>query len=373
MADTSDSFMRPGNRLMSLDFFRGFIMFLLIAEATGIYDVLNAPSLKGTFLHAIIIQFQHPEWNGLRLWDLGQPFFMFISGVAMVFSYEKRWEKGAKWGTTFLHALERSFLLFVFGWAIYFINPVVGGPSGAFLYDILPQLAFASLIAFLMMRRFLPVQIALTFGILMLTECLYRFWAVPGFNQPFVPGHNFGSYIDMLLMGKLSEGHWVAFNSIPLVCHTIWGVAAGRLLKSQRRQLEKIRILLAAGVVGVAAGYGLSFATPIIRRIATSSFVILAGGFSLLALALSYWLIDVLKFRKWAKFFVIVGMNPLFIFLFSRTGGAEWFHNIAQPFALSLFGWAGERPAQLATSLSVLTLLWSLCYWLSRKKIFIRI
>lgn len=373
MADAPEKNHLPEDRMMSLDFIRGFAMFLLIAEATGIYEVLAAPSLKGTVVHAIGAQFQHHPWNGLQIWDLGQPFFMFISGVAMAFSYGKRWDKGTKWSSTFRHALERSFWLFLFGWAIYLIDPVEGGSQGAFLYDILPQLSFACLIAFLMMRKSLPVQIVFTFGLLILTESLYRFWPVPGFNQPFVADHNFGSYIDMLLMGKISEGHWVAFNGVPLVCHTMWGVMTGQFLKSRRRSPDKIRILLAAGLMGVVTGSMLSLVTPIIKRIATSSFVILTGGLCLLALGISYWLIDVLEVRTWAKFFAIIGMNPLFIYLFTQTGGGEWFRSIVQPFALGLFGWAGERPAQLIISLAVLTLLWSLCYWLYRRRIFIRI
>jgi len=373
MIDAPEKTQGPSDRLMSLDFFRGFAMFLLIAEATGLYAILAAPSLKGTITQAIDIQLKHHQWNGLHLWDLGQPFFMFISGVAMAFSYGKRWENGAKWSTTFRHALKRSFLLFLFGWAIYFIDPVEGGPGGAFLYDILPQLSFACLIAFLMMRKSPQVQFIFTFGLLILTELLYRFWAVPGFNQPFVPGHNFGSYIDMLLMGKLSDSHWVAFNAVPLVSHTMWGVMAGQLLRTQRRSLNKIRILLAAGLLGITAGYALSLITPIIRRISTSSFVIITGGFCLLALAISFWLIDMLKIRAGVKFFAIVGMNPLFIYLFTQTGGEEWFRSIVKPFGLGLFGWAGERPAQLVVSLAVLALLWSLCYWLYKRKIFIRV
>lgn len=187
----------PEDRLMSLDFFRGFTMFLLIAEATGIYELLVDPAVKGTFLQAIGTQFQHHPWNGLRFWDLIQPFFMFIVGVAMPFSYGKRWEQGAGWGATFRHALQRSFLLLLFGWALYCIEP---GRLTFELWNVLAQLSFTCLVAFLMMRRSAPTQIVFTLGLLVLTEALYRLWAAPGFSQAFVPDHNFGSYVDMLLM-----------------------------------------------------------------------------------------------------------------------------------------------------------------------------
>jgi len=373
MADVPDKAQRLDDRLTSLDFFRGVIMFLLIAEATGLYDVLAAPSVKETLIGAIGAQFQHRAWHGLHLWDLGQPFFMFISGVAMVFSYSKRWERGSKWSGTFRHALGRSLLLLLLGWAIYFIDPAEGGNPGAFLYDVLPQLSFACLVAFLIMRMPFPAQLTFSLGLLIATELLFRLWQVPGFNQPFIPDHNFGSYFDLLLRGKLSDGHWVAFNAVPLTALTIWGVLAGQLLKNQISPARKMRTLLSAGLIGVAAGLALSLLTPIIRKISTSSFVILAGGLGLLSLALSYWLIDVLSLRKRAKFFVIVGMNPLFIYLFTQAGGAEWFERIVSPFAQGLLGWRGEWAVQAATSFGVLALLWCLCYWLYRREIFIRI
>ena len=242
----------------------------------------------GPLVHAVGLQMHHHLWNGLRLWDLGQPFFMFISGVAMFFSYSKRWEDGETWRSTLAHALKRSMVLFSLGWAIYRIVPVDDNPHGAFLYDVLPQLAIASLIAFLMLRRPIGQQLAVAFGSIALTEILYRFWPVAGSGQPFVPGQNFGSHIDRLLLGGVSGEHWVAFNAVPSVAFVIWGVLAGKYLRQPGRPSRKASVLFLAGLGGIAAGLALSVFTPIIRHIATSSFVILSGGCCLLALALAY-------------------------------------------------------------------------------------
>jgi len=360
-------------RVLSIDLFRGVVMFLLIAEATGFYDLLIVPAFEGTFVHAIGLQFRHHPWNGLRLWDLGQPFFMFISGVAMYFSYNKRWEQGERWGDSLLHALKRSLLLFSLGWAIYRIVPVEDNPHGAFLYDMLPQLAFASLVAFLIMRRSVVQQLTLAFGLVVITELLYRLWVMPGFDQAFFPGHNFGSYIDRLLLGGLSGGHWVAFNIVPSTAFVIWGVLAGRLLRRSSPPARKIRTMLVIGLGGVAAGLAISLFTPIIRHICTSSFVILSGGFCLFSLALAYWLMDVRRMRKGTPFLVAVGMNPLFIYFFAQTGGADWLRQVAVPFSRGLFGWAGEWPAEVATALATLALMWGLCYWLYRRRIYVKI
>jgi predicted acyltransferase len=370
MIRQSDYTLTSEGRLMSLDFFRGFTMFFLIGEATLLYEHLVDPALQGTLISFIGNQLHHHPWNGLRFWDLIQPFFMFIVGAAMPFSIGKRWERGDSWAATFRHALKRSFLLLFFGWALYCIGP---GRLTFELWNVLAQLSFTYLIAFLMMRRSAPTQLIFTFGLLVLTELLYRLWSVPGFNQAFVPDHNFGSWVDIQLMGKLSEGHWVAFNAVPTTAHTMWGVLAGQVLKSRRFPSRKIATLVVAGLIGVGAGYALNPLTPIIKRICTSSFVIASGGWCLLALVFSFWLIDVMKIQKWARFFAIVGMNSLLIYLFTESGGASWLERIAKPFTMGFCGWAGQLSAQIITSLAVWALLWLTCFWLYKRKIFIRV
>jgi len=355
---------------MSLDFFRGLTMFFLIAEATEIYNHLVDPSLSGTLIGSIGLQFHHHPWNGLRFWDLIQPFFMFIVGAAMPFSFGRRWERGATWGATFRHALVRSLLLLLFGIGLYCIGP---GRLNFELWNVLAQLSFTYLVAFLLMRQPAWLQIGFTFFLLALSEVLYRTWAVPGFDQPFVPDHNFGSYVDLLLMGKLSRGHWVAFNAVPTTAHTMWGVLAGQLLRSNRSSREKIGTLAIAGLIGIVAGYALDPITPIIKRICTSSFVIVSGGWCLLALAFSYWLIDVKRIQQWSRFFVYVGMNSLFIYLFTNTGGSDWLEKIIKPFTMGLFGWSGDLSAKIITSLVLWWLLWYLCYWLYQRRIFLKL
>jgi predicted acyltransferase len=360
-------------RVLAIDLFRGVVMFLLIAEATGLYDLLVGPPFEGTIVRAIGLQFQHHPWNGLRLWDLGQPFFMFISGAAMYFSFTKRWEHGEPWGESLIHALKRSFVLFSLGWAIYRVVPVADNPHGAFMYDVLPQLALASLLAFLIMRRRVSQQLMLALGLLVLTELCYRFLAAPGFDQPFEPGHNFGSFIDSLLWRGISRENWVTFNVVPSSAFVVWGVLAGRWLGGPDPKARKVLTMLAVGLGGVMCGLALSPFTPVIRRISTSSFVILCGGFCLLALALAYWLTDVLEIRKGASFFLAVGMNPIFIYLFAQTGGADWLRSVVTPFSLGLFSWASAWFTEATVSVAILGLMWGLCFWLYRRRILIKI
>lgn len=360
----------PSQRLVSLDFFRGLTMFLLIAEGPHFFRYLVSPEFEGTLVYFIGEQFHHHPWNGLRFWDLIQPFFMFIVGVAMPFSFGKRWDRGDSWGTTFWHAIKRSLTLLFLGWALYCIGP---GRITFQLWNVLAQLSVTYFIAFLMMRKPLKIQLSVTVAILILTELLYRLWPVTGYNQPFVPDQNFGAWMDMLLMGQLSDGHWVAINALPTTAHTMWGVMAGIILKSDRVDKKKILTLLIAGIIGVVLGYALNPITPIIKRICTTSFVIVSGGWALLALAFSYWLVDVRKIQKVPFFFAIVGMNPLFIYLFNHVGGSGFIEKIFHPFTYAIFSWAGELTAGMITALCVWFSLWYICYWLYKKKIFFRI
>jgi predicted acyltransferase len=223
------------------------------------------------------------------------------------------------------------------------------------------------------MRKKIKTQLLFSFALIVLSELLYRFWPVQGFNQPFTPAQNFGSWFDLLIMGKLSRGHWVAFNAVPTAAHTIWGVLAGMLLRSDRTERNKLKVLLIAGIIGIIAGYALDLYTPIIKRICTSSFVIVTGGWCLLTLALSYWLIDMKNVRRIPHFFAIVGMNSLFIYLFDNTGGSRMLRGIVEPFTEGFLFWSGEMTVQIITALMVWFLMWYICYWLYRRKIFIKI
>jgi predicted acyltransferase len=364
---------RDQDRLWSLDLLRGVVMFFLIAEATGLYDLLNGVSIRGTVFLAFARQLQHHPWHGIRLWDFGQPLFMFISGVAMVFSYGRRWARGETWAKTLSHAARRALVLFILGWALYLISPVENGGGYEFLLDILPQLAFAGFIGFLLIKSPAWVVAGSTLGLILTTELFYRLWSVPGFNQPFVPAHNFGSYLDLTLFGRLSEGNWVTFNIIPSAAFVLAGVLAGRLLKSGRTPSRIWSILALLGVSGVLVGLALDPLTPIIRHICTSSFVILSVGLCLLVLALAYGLADVSKVRIGSVFFVCVGMNPIFIYLFAFSGGAEWLQRVAAPFVLGFSRWTGGLTARIMLAVAVWGLMWALCRWLYGKKIFLKV
>ncbi|MCX2718479.1 acyltransferase family protein [Lentiprolixibacter aurantiacus] len=357
-------------RLLSLDFYRGVTMFLLIAEFSRLFASMLAPELEGSVIYTIGQQFHHAEWEGLRFWDLIQPFFMFIVGVAMPLSFYKRIARGDSYNKVFKHALKRAFMLLLLGWALYCID---AGKIVFRFQNVLAQLSLTYFIAFLIMRKPVVVQLGLSVFLILIAEGLYRFFPIEGFNHAFIPGENFGAWFNILIAGQEDGGHWAMFNAIPTTAHTIWGVLAGRLLMGDQSNKKKMQILIVAGIIGLIIGYGLSPVTPIIKRISTSTFVFASAGWSVLALALCYWLIDIKKYQKGVLFFAIVGMNPLFIYLFAHVGGAHLIRTIVLPFSNAAFGWAGPLNAELILSSVVLFFLWYLCYWLYIKRILIKI
>ena len=358
-------------RLLSLDFMRGFIMVLLALESTGLYEHLF-DATKGNFLNGFFLQFFHHPWNGLRFWDLIQPGFMFMAGVSMAYSLHKQTESGIPWNNQFKKILKRCFWLFFWGVLDYAVRD--SGLSFE-LWDVLTQLSFTTLVAFLIFRWSAKAQIAVCIGLLLLTEILYRFTNVPGFDQPFVDQHNFGNYMDTVLMNKINHDGWVAINCIPTAVHTIAGALIGKLLMSNRN--DKIKQMLLWAAIVLVVGFGLDYAgiTPIIKRIATSSFTLASLGWCLIGLAFCYWWIDLLNHKKYLQFFLVVGMNSIFIYLFFEIVGSRWFNEYISAIVNGLLEiiHTPEMLSNILASLCIFALEWGLCYFLYRKKIFFKL
>lgn len=358
-------------RLLSLDFMRGFIMLLLALESTGLYEHLF-DATKGNFVNSFFLEFFHHPWNGLRFWDLIQPGFMFMAGVSMAYSLHKQTSAGIPWNEQFKKILKRCCWLFFWGVLDYAVRP--GGLSFE-LWDVLTQLSFTTLIAFLIFRWNAKAQIGVCIGLLLLTEILYRFTNIPGFDQPFTDQHNFGNYVDLLLMNKINSGGWVAINCIPTAVHTIAGALVGKLLMNS--STDKIKQMLLWAVVCLVIGFGLDFAgiTPIIKRIATSSFTLASLGWCLTGLAFCYWWIDILNHKKYLQFFLVIGMNSLFIYLFFEIVGSRWFNGYISAIANGLLSLihTPEMLSNIIASLCIFALEWALCWLLYKKKIFFKI
>ncbi|MDO1502644.1 hypothetical protein Q2T40_21285 [Winogradskyella maritima] len=199
------------------------------------------------------------------------------------------------------------------------------------LWNVLVQLAFTILIAYAIMQLPNKTQIGISMGLLLLTEVLYRAYN-PG--APYAQGHDsFGSFVDQLVMGQVNDGYWVFVNFIPTAAHTIWGVVCGKLLLEHLPEKEKIKQFVIWGSIILVFGFALDILgiTPIVKRIATTSFTLASGGFAILTLAFFYWAIDVRDHQpKWLKIFSVVGTNSIFYLFICRNRGCTMVQGVWQ-------------------------------------------
>ena len=314
---------KPSPRLESIDALRGFNMFWIIGGA----DLLASISeiIKVGWFSAISNNLtEHVEWEGFHYHDMIFPLFLFIMGVTTPFSVASRLAKGASKKTVVLHILQRTLVLFLLGW-VYSGFFKFAGFDHLRLLGVLQRLALASgcsalLYVFLKLRP----RIAVAAGILL------GYWAAMALFQ--VPGHprgsydewgNFANYLDRLIFapGQIyldygdPEG---LFSTLPAIVTAMLGVFAGEWLRGPKEQRQKVVGLLVGGAALIALGYAWSPLFPVIKKIWSSSYTLVAAGWSAILLAAFYWIIDVRGWKKWAFFFAVIGLNPITIYVGGR-------------------------------------------------------
>lgn len=349
-------------------------MVALIIGETGFFVKLYHAS-SNWFTQVLSVQFEHSEWQGLTFWDVILPAFMTMAGTAMAFSYKKQQVSGYTWKQSFLKVLRRSSWLLFWGILIYSVRDEHLNWQ---LSNVLTQLAFTTLIAFSVINKPARFQFIISMLCLLVPEILFRSIHIPGFDQPFVEFHNFGSYINKILGIKIDSQHKTNFiNFITSGAHTIWGVMAGQLLFSDKSSTRKFLYLVSTGLLAIFAGLTLDLTgiTPMLKWISTSSFVMVTGGITLIIFGLCYEWIDVRKHNNYLKFFTIVGMNSIFIYLFFIFIGDKWLNGYMEILCSQLLNFVNiPLPAGAAIScIVVFTLEWYLCYWLYKRKIFFKL
>ncbi|MEX2285689.1 MAG: DUF5009 domain-containing protein [Planctomycetaceae bacterium] len=386
-------------RLVSLDAYRGFTMLAMVSSALGLPHIAKQFP-ESEFWQEVGRQFEHVEWVGCSLWDLIQPSFMFIVGVSMAFSYAAREARGDSYGQMFRHALGRAVVLTLLG---VFLRSDGRGETYWTLEDVLSQIGLGYVFLFLLWGRGAIVQFAAAAVILIGYWALFATWPLPGadfdyqaagvdpnwehnltgfaahWNKNTNPAHFFDVWLLNLFPRSkpflYNGGGYQTLSFIPSLATMIFGLLAGELLRSNRSAGQKIAILLVAVVAGLASGWALDHFgyCPIVKRIWTPSWALFSTGWALLFLALFYLVIDVWKFQWWAWPGVIVGMNSIAIYV-AKEAADGWIHKTLQthlgPDVFKLFG---ETYEPLAQRLAVLVVLWLMCWWMYRRRIFIRI
>ena len=362
-------------RLSSLDAFRGLTIAGMI--------LVNNP---GNWSH-VYPPLRHADWHGCTATDLVFPFFLFIVGVALSFSFSRRLEQGTGRGIH-LTILRRSLIIFALGMLPRLLPPP--DFSELRIAGVLQRIAVVYLVASLIVlhcsRR---AQAGIAAALLLGYWAAMAWIPVPGSGAGVLtPEGNLAAFIDStLLPGRMYRGTWDPeglFSTLPAIATTLLGVFTGNWIRCGRDRSEIAAGMFAAGWALILAGLAWSVVLPLNKNLWTSSYVLYTAGAALEGLAFCYWLIDVRGYRKWAQPAIVYGRNSIAVFVASglltkllyRTGFADggghisYWSWIYQSFYLPL---GSPLNASLAMALSYVVFWWLMMWWLYRRGIFIKV
>ncbi len=410
---------RPATeRLVSLDAYRGLVMLAMASAGLGISQVAKA---TGDWpWTSIAPQLDHVPWVGCAVWDLIQPAFMFMVGVAIPYSYARRAERGDSYGRMFRHALVRSLVLVALG---VFLASAWSERTNFFFTNVLAQIGLGYMFVFLLRDRGALIQAAAAVAILVgywlafywypepqpgidMSEEAYRqAFAMPD-DWPLLTGRashwnknaNFAGWFDTWFLNLFprdktwtlaeNQGGYHTLNFIPSIATMLFGLMAGELLRSAWSRRAKIIALVVAGGLLFAGGWVAGDTIcPIVKRIWTPSWALYSGGIVVWILAAFYTVVDVAGFRRWTLPLVVVGMNSIAMYMMAQLmKGWTWTmlgihlgplvawapvrNAIVTVFGQSVFDPAYEPMIRLT---SVLIVFWLICWWLYRQRLFVRI
>ena len=372
MVEASTADLPVSGRIGSIDALRGFDMMWIIGGEGVIHSLCQV--IHHPLMNKLDLQFEHVAWAGFRFYDLIFPLFLFIVGVVLPFSITRRLEAGANRKEIYKHLVRRLVVLFILGL-------VVNGLLAFNFHElripgVLQRIAICYFIAGLvMMNAGVRGQAAVAGGLLLVYYLVMRLVPVPGIGAGVLtPDGNLSAFIDQHLLPRPfccytfgdNEG---ILSTIPAISTCLMGALAGHWLRSNRPAPRKALGLALAGIVSLVLGLIWGHWFPIVKNIWTSSFVLFAGGWSLLLLALFYWIIDVRGYRRWAFFFTVIGLNPITIYVIRSQFN---FGTVANVFARGFINYFGTfKP--LFWDLSILAVIWLFLWFLYRQKIFLKI
>jgi heparan-alpha-glucosaminide N-acetyltransferase len=398
-APVGDAGVAPVTRITSIDAFRGFVMFLMLAEAMRLWTVHNAfPASR--FWAIVAYNTSHVPWQGCSLHDLIQPAFSFLVGAAMPFSIASRRAKGQTFGRMLLHALWRSVVLMLLG---IFLRSMERPTTYWTFEDTLTQIGMGYTFLFLLAFARLRTQVIVFTGILVAFWTAFVLYPAPGpgfdYTQVGVPANwphlytgflshfnknsNLSWAFDVWFLNLFprekpflfNEGGWSTLSFIPTLATMMLGLWCGEWLKSARTVAEKFKGLIIAGVGLVLAGLVLQWLhlCPIVKRIWTSSYTLYSGGLVILMLAAFYGAIELRGWRRWFFPLLVIGANSIAVYVMSWTMEEFITGALMRHFHAAPFSWLGPPFVPVLRGAAVVLVFWSILLWMYRRKIFVRI
>lgn len=383
------------NRLVSLDAFRGFIMLLMASSGFGLVQVAKMhPDSWGW--QQLAYQLSHVEWTGCALWDLIQPSFMFMAGMALPFSLLRRRQDGQSFLASLGHAKFRAFVLILLG--VLLTTRSTDTQTNWQFVNVLTQIGLGYVFLWLLVRMgweycaAAAVVILVGYGWWFLQHPLpsteFDYATIGAAATDLLPGTsghwskhlNAAADFDRWLLNLFprkepfiaNPGGYTTLNFIPALATMLMGsVTASLLLRSRQSHARRCVNLLVAGVVCLLIGTLLEiFLIPSVKRIWTPSWALFSGGWVLLMLAAFYWLVEVAGQRKLVFPLVVVGMNSIFIYLMHSLCagwiGTRLKTHLGEEWFTGTWGPVWEK-------CGILLVLWLLCLWLYRQRAFLRV
>ncbi len=385
-------------RLVSLDAFRGAIMLLMASAGLGASAVAKSypesPVWRFLGFHT-----DHVEWAGCAFWDLIQPAFMFMVGVALPWSVANRQARGQGFGRMFFHAMWRGVLLVLIA---VFLTSAWSRQTEWIFPNVLAQIGFGYPFIFLLAFTAPRTQWIAAFGILVLYWLAFVLHPMPpanfnwaaagvpsdwphleGFAAHWEKNANLAATFDLWFLNLFPRaepfvfngGGYQTLNFVPSLATMIFGLCAGRLLKGDLSLRGKLARLVLAGLAAIALGWLIAWLgiCPLVKRIWTPSWAIYSSGWVALMLAGFVAVIDGLGWKRWAFPLVVVGMNPITMYCLWQLSGGFIKQQIRIHFGTDVFASFGEIWVPTLERGAVLLVLWLFLWWMYRRRIFVRV
>ena len=371
-------------RLESLDVLRGFDLFCLVALGKIVHKLSEAT--QAPVFDSILPCFNHVHWEGFSSWDLVMPLFMFMSGITIPFALSRYKESSDK-SLVYKRIAKRVILLWIFGMMCQG-NLLALDPNRIYLYsNTLQAIAMGYLIsALFFLHTKIRTQIIGAIILLLGYWMMMEFIVIGNYGSGnYSPDGNLAEWIDRVVLGRFrdgaslvngevvfSEGYrytWI-LSSLTFGVTAMSGSFAGYILKYKEwMPQKKLTYLFIIGASMVAMGWIWGIWHPVIKKIWTSSMVLVSSGYCFLLMALFYYIIDYKGYRKYTGWLKVYGMNSIMAYMLSQCIN---FTSVSQSIFRGLEQYIGSYYPLLIT-LSNIAIIYTILWWMYKKKIFLRV
>ena len=398
-------------RLVSIDAYRGLVMLAMVSRGFGFPQIAQQDAFRDSrFWHELAYQFEHVPWVGCSFWDLIQPSFMFLVGTSLAFSFAARQARGQSYAQMAGHAAIRAVALILLG---IFLRSNGREQTNFTFVDVTTQIGLGYFFLFLLAGRARWVQWTSAAAILIGYWLLFVLYPAPsasfdwaavgvpddwphftGLARHFEKNANVAAAFDVWFINlfplpepfRFNPGGYATLNFIPSLATMIFGLLAGELLRSSASGRRKFWLLIVCGFAALAIGYLLQATNlcPIVKRIWTPSWAVYSTGWTLLLLAAFYAAIELTRgstakesntplAERLVFPLTVVGMNSIAIYCLDNLIHPWILATFKTHLGPNVFQRFGPAYEPLVQNIVAMTVLWLICLWMYRRKIFLRL